>query len=378
MTYLDNAATSWPKPPEVARAMSAFLADVGANPGRSGHRASLEAAGIVADAREAIAGLVGASDPLRVLFGANATEGINLALTLLRPGDRVVTTSMEHNAVMRPLRAAEAEGVQVDVVACAPDGTLDQDAVAAVLPGAALLVATGASNVTGTLLPICELGALAREASVPFLVDAAQTAGCVPLDLKADGIDLLAFTGHKGLYGPMGTGGLVLGDGFDPARLRPLKRGGTGSASASEDQPQFLPDRFEAGTLNVVGLAGLAAGVAWVRRQGIEDLAVRERALTARLRAGLATVPGVRVFGPHAPAATTAVVSFTIDGRDLGDAALALDDAGVACRVGLHCAPSAHRTIGTFPAGTIRFSLGAFTGDADVDAAVEAVAALVP
>nr|NLI49844.1 aminotransferase class V-fold PLP-dependent enzyme [Propionibacterium sp.] len=376
MLYLDNAATSWPKPPGVAEAMTAFLADVGANPGRSGHRRAVEAARLVFDAREGIAELVGASDPLRVVFGANATEALNLALVgLLRPGDRVLCSSMEHNAVMRPLRALEQRGVGVDVVACSSTGELAvADVEAAMRPRTRVIVLTHASNVTGTILPVAAVGRLARDRGLLFCVDAAQTAGAVPIDVVADGIDLLAFTGHKGLLGPMGTGGLVLGDRVDPATLPPLKRGGTGSRSSEELQPDFLPDKYEAGTPNVVGLAGLAAAVRWVLDRGVADVRRHEIALTRRLLTGLAGIEGVTVHGPGDAERQTATVSFTLAGRDPAEVGLLLEEEhDVLCRVGLHCAPAAHRTLGTFPSGTIRFAPGVFTTAEDVDRAVAAV-----
>jgi cysteine desulfurase family protein len=379
MIYLDNAATSWPKPPGVAEAMTHFLAQIGANPGRSGHRLAVAAARTVYAAREAIAGLLGAPDPLRVVFGANATEALNLALNgLLRPGDHVVAGSMEHNSVMRPLRALERTGVQVTTVACSPKGALDPaDLEAAVRPGTRLIVLTHASNVTGALQPIAEAGRIARARDVLLLVDAAQTAGAYPIDMQADGIDLLAFSGHKALCGPMGTGGLILGERVDVRRLTPLKRGGTGSRSEREEQPEFLPDLCESGTPNAVGLAGLAAGVGWVLAQGVDRIRAHELSLTARLLAGLVGIPGVSVQGPGDARRQTATVSFTVGGVEPSDVGLRLDDAyGIMCRVGLHCAPAAHRTLGTFPAGTVRFGLGALNTAEEVDAAVSAVAAL--
>ncbi len=270
MIYFDNAATSWPKPPGVAEAMTHYLAEIGANPGRSGHRLAVEAARMVYGVREAVAELFGAPDPLRVVFGANATEALNLALNgLLRPGDHVVTASMEHNSVMRPLRALERGGVQVTVVRCSPDGVLDPaDLEAAIRPDTRLIALNHASNVVGTLLPVAEAGRIARQHGTLLLVDAAQTAGAYPINVQADAIDLLAFTGHKSLYGPMGTGGLVIGERVDVTQLAPLKRGGTGSRSEHEEQPEFLPDLCESGTPNAVGLAGLGAGMRWVLGAG--------------------------------------------------------------------------------------------------------------
>ena len=376
--YFDNAATSWPKPPGVMEAMARFLNEIGANPGRSGHRMAVEAGRVVYEAREVIAELFNAPDPLRVVFGLNGTEALNLVLRgYLRPGDHVVTSSMEHNAVMRPLRALERQGVEVTVVPCAPDGTLDPgDVLAAIRPNTALVVLNHASNVVGTILPIHEVGAAVGTAgqSPLLVVDAAQTAGAVPIDVQADGIDLLAFTGHKSLYGPMGTGGLVIGERVDLDRLEPLKRGGTGSRSEHEEQPDFLPDKYESGTANAAGLAGLAAGVRWVLERGVEAIRAHEEALTRRLVDGLRAIPGVTVYGTLDPARQTATVSFNIAGMEPSEVGLRLDEEfGVLCRVGLHCAPAAHKTIGTFPTGTVRFSLGVFNTAEEVDRALRAV-----
>ncbi len=380
MIYLDNAATSWPKPPQVLAAMARFLTEVGANPGRSGHRLSVEAGRIVYAAREAVAELFHAPDPLRVVFGMNATEGLNLALRgLLRPGDHVVTSSMEHNSVMRPLRALEREGVSVTVVPCSPEGFLDPRAVLEALrPETRLVVLNHASNVTGTLLPVAEVGrALQRMGGPLLLVDAAQSGGAVPIDMQADGIDLLAFTGHKSLYGPMGTGGLIIGERVPLEEFRPLLRGGTGSRSEWEEQPDFLPDMCESGTPNGVGLAGLEAGVRWVLEQGVEAIRAHEVELSQHLSDGLREIPGVTVYGPDDAHLRTAVVSFNIAGMELSEVGMRLDEEfGIMCRVGLHCAPAAHRTIGTFPVGTVRFALGAFNTREEVDAALRAVARL--
>ncbi|MBC7223745.1 MAG: aminotransferase class V-fold PLP-dependent enzyme [Anaerolineae bacterium] len=379
LIYLDNAATSWPKPPQVAQAMVDFLERVGANPGRSGHRLSVVAARLLYEAREALAELFHAPDPLRVVFGLNATEALNLALHgLLRPGDHVVTSSMEHNSVMRPLRALERQGVEVTVVPCSPEGTLaPQDVERAILPHTKMVVLTHASNVVGTLLPIREVGEIARRHGVLFAVDAAQTAGAVPIDMAADAIDLLCFTGHKALLGPMGTGGLVLGERVDPSALRPLKQGGTGSRSEYEEHPDFLPDLGEAGTPNAVGVAGLLAGVRWVQERGVEALQAHEQALTARLLDGLAGIPGVTVYGPLDASLQTGTVSFNVDGLEPSEVGWMLDEEhGILCRVGLHCAPAAHRTLGTFPRGTVRFALGPFHTAEDADAAVDAVRAI--
>lgn len=379
MIYLDHAATSWPKPPEVLRAMYHFLETAGGNPGRSGHRLSIEAGRIVYDTREVIAQLFHAPDPLRVLFAPNATFALNQALYgLLAPGDRVITTSIEHNSVMRPLRDLEQRGVQLTVVPCAPDGSLELEPLAKALQGGTrLLVLNHASNVTGTITPVAQAAALAHQAGALVLLDAAQTAGVLPIDLPALGIDLLAFTGHKALYGPPGTGGLVLAGGFDPAWLNPLVRGGTGSRSEYEEQPTMLPDKFESGTPNGVGIAGLGAGVRWVLAQSIDAIRAHEMSLTGQLLAGLAELSQVRIYGPRSAIKQTATVSFTINGRHVSDIGLRLDEEyDILCRVGLHCSPATHRTIGTFPEGTVRLALGWSNSAAEVDAVLRAIGKL--
>lgn len=372
MIYFDNAATSWPKPDAVREAMEAFLRESGANPGRSGHRLSIQAGRVVFEARERVARLFGVGDPLAVAFTKNATEALNLALFgLLAPGDQVITSMMEHNSVLRPLRFLEAQGVAVTRVPSAGDGTLDPDDVArAITKRTRLIVLSHASNAFGTICPIEPIGRLAAERDLLFGVDAAQTAGVLPLDMSAMHIDLLAFTGHKSLYGPQGTGGLCIGE-RARRRLRPLLYGGTGSSSDSDVQPEFLPDRFEAGTLNAVGLAGLAAGLSFVEERGREAIRARESALTARLLNGLRGMPRVKVFGPLDPSRRIAVVSFNIAGWDCSAAAAALEErAEICCRAGLHCAPAAHRQLGTFPEGTVRFSLGMFNDEEQIDAAL--------
>jgi cysteine desulfurase/selenocysteine lyase len=379
MIYFDNAATSWPKPDSVSEAIVRYMRDVGASPGRSGHRLAVEAERIRFAAREAIARLLGLSDPMRVIFMLNATAALNLVMRgLLPPGSHVVSTSMEHNAVMRPLRALERQGVALSLVPCRPDGTMDPEAINEhVTPKTRLIVVNHASNVCGTVLPIRAIGALARRRGIPFLVDAAQTAGCWPIDMAAENIDLLAFTGHKCLMGPTGTGGLAIHDDFDIALLPTMIHGGTGSRSEQESQPEHLPDKYEAGTPNIAGLAGLAAGLQYVLDRGVDQIRHHEQELTRRLIAGLNEVAGVRVLGTGDAARQTATVSFTLDGRSPSDVALALDERfDILCRPGLHCAPRAHRTLGTLPGGAVRLAPGPFSTEADVRQAVDAVASL--
>jgi len=374
--YLDNAATSWPKPEVMMKAMCAFSSSVGANPGRSGHTLSIEAARIILAARETVAALFAIPNPLRVAFTRNATEALNIAIHgLLGEGGHVVTSSMEHNSVMRPLRALEGRGLRVDAAPCSATGELDpRDLLPLLRPETKAVVITHASNVTGTLMPIGEIGAACRERGIALCVDASQTAGTVPIDVEAMRVDLLAFTGHKALLGPQGTGGLYLREGLEH-KVAALMQGGTGSASEFEVQPGFMPDKYEAGTPNTIGIAGLGASAGFILERGVEAVREYETGLVARLLAGLSSIPGVSVHGVADASRRSAVVSFTLKGVSPSDAVLSLDaNYGIMARPGLHCAPSAHRTIGTFPEGTLRFSPGFFTTPEDIDHAVEAVA----
>lgn len=375
ITYLDNAASSWPKPECVIRSVERVLRDAAANPGRSGHRLSIAAARVIADARSETAGLFGIDDPLRIVFTRNATEALNIVIAgMLSPGDHVVTSGMEHNSIMRPLRAKEKEGVDLSVVTCSLTGELDPKEVRKALrKDTRLVVMNGASNVSGTIMPVSEVGRIAHEHGIPLCVDAAQAAGCLPIDVSEMNIDLLAFTGHKALYGPQGTGGLYVAPGLEE-RIPPLMMGGTGSASEHEEQPLFMPDKFEAGTPNTAGIAGLLAGVRFVMEKGVDVIRAREMELAARLMEGLSAIPGVRVYGPAEPGKRIALVPFTIHGMETSEVALRLDEEyGIMVRSGLHCAPSAHRTIGTLPGGVVRASLGIFNTDEDIRNILHAV-----
>jgi len=375
LIYMDNGATSFPKPPAVSQAMLHFLTNVGGSPGRSGHRLSQEAARTVFDCRESLAALFAVPDSRRIAFTLNATEALNTALLgLLREGDGVVTTAMEHNSVMRPLRElVRSRGISLHVVPCDNSGRLDLDELERALKKGPRLVAVNhASNVTGAVVPLETIGALAKSAEALLLVDAAQSAGVIPIDVVRDGVDILAFTGHKGLLGPQGTGGLWVREGVE---VTPLCRGGTGSNSELEEQPDFYPDRLESGTHNAVGLAGLRAGVEFLRATGVDIIAGHERSLAARLLEGLGALRGVTLHGPPAGKDRTSVVSFTIPGMAPSEIGFLLDEAfGVLTRVGLHCAPGAHRAIGTFPEGTIRLSPGYFTTPGEIEKVIEAVA----
>jgi cysteine desulfurase family protein len=376
MIYFDNAATSWPKPTGVAEAMVHFLNNIGANPGRSGHHLAVESGRIVYDTREAIARLFNASDPLRVVFGHNVTEALNMALHgLLRSGDHIITSSMEHNSMMRPIRTLKKKGVAVTVIRCSSEGFLDpNDLKAAIRPTTVMIALNHASNIVGTLLPIAEVGQIARNHDLLLLVDAAQTGGAYPIDMQKDCIDLLGFTGHKSLYGPMGTGGLILGERVNINNFKPIKTGGTGSNSGSEEQPNFLPDMCESGTPNAVGLAGLNAAIQELLEKGINNIRTHEMALTQELIDGLEDIPKVRIYGGRNANYQTATVSFNIDGMESSEVGIRLDqEYGIMCRVGLHCAPVSHKTIGTFPEGTVRFGLGVFNTIEEVKTALSAV-----
>lgn len=373
--YLDNAATSWPKPPEVPAAVRREIVHGGGNPGRSGHRKSIEAGRVVLRCRELLAELLGVHDPSHIVFTKNATEALNIVLQgILRDGGRIVTTGMEHNSVLRPLRALERAGIVVEQAAADRDGRVDTaDIVRRITPRTRLVIVTHGSNVTGAVNDVAAVGAACRDRGVPFLVDAAQTAGCVPIDLRELPVDYLAFSGHKGLLGPQGTGGLYV---RDETLLPPLLRGGTGSLSDREEQPDFLPDRYESGTLNVPGLAGLAAGAAHLLRRGVQSVHEHDARLRAALLDVLSRNPRVRVFGPAA-GPCTGVVSVLIEGMSPSTIGEELERRfGILTRIGLHCAPGAHRTIGTFPDGTVRLSWGPFTSDRDIAWAGRALLAI--
>jgi len=375
--YLDNAATSWPKPETVYQAVDHFMREVGATPGRGGHWREEEAARIADEARAALAQLFNAPDPAGIAFTMNATQAINMALKgVLRPGDHVITSSIEHNAMWRPLKALERRGVAVTAVPCAADGTLDPaDVAAAIRPNTRLIALLHASNVLGTLLPVAAIGQIAHDHGLLFLVDAAQTAGAHPIDVQAMHIDLLAFPGHKGLYGPHGTGGLVVRPGV---QLETWIEGGSGTESAPETMPEALPLRLEAGTQNAAGIAGLLAGARFVLAQGVERIREHELALTGQLIEALGDVPGLTVLGPAGLARRTAVVSVTVEGYIPDQLAAVLDQVfDIATRAGLHCAPQAHRTAGTLEAGALRFSPGYFNTPEEVAEAAAALQSIV-
>lgn len=375
--YLDNAATSFPKPPEVVAAVEATLRHNAANPGRGGHQLSLQAGRLVMECRETLARFFAIGDAARIAFTANATEAINLGLFgVLKPGDRVVTTSMEHNAVVRPLRALSDRGVDVVRVDADAQGLVAPAALrAACLADTRLLIMNHCSNVTGTLQAIEEIGPWCRRQGILFMVDAAQSAGIFPIDVEAMAIDLLAVPGHKSLLGPPGTGFLYVREGLD---LQPLLYGGTGNFSQSSAQPLAMPERLESGTLNTIGLAGLKAAVEFLEAVGLERVRAHEQALLGQLIDGLGGLDGVTLYGPLGSSRHGGALSFNINNLDPSLLGFRLDrEYGICCRVGLHCAPEAHGSIGTLPEGTVRLSPGFFNTAAEIEATLTAICEII-
>ncbi|SMC23941.1 cysteine desulfurase family protein [Desulfacinum hydrothermale DSM 13146] len=372
--YLDHAATSYPKPAAVEEAVLWALRELAA-PGRGTHPRAQKATQWIEEARRAAADLLGAEDPSRVVFTKSATEGINCALKgFVRPGDRVVATSMEHNAVARPLaRLMRERDVTVEWLPCLPSGALDLDLVRKALdPPPRLVVCPHASNVNGALFPVESIARLCHERGVAFLLDAAQTAGIVPIHADQWGCAMIACSGHKGLLGPSGVGLLYVGRHVDVA---PLLEGGTGSRSEQWEQPEHLPDRYEAGTPNVPGIAGLKAGIHTVQERGVQSIGERERGAASFLEDQMEAVRGVVVHRPHRRGGNA--VSFRVEGLHPQDVASVLAQAGIAVRAGLHCAPLAHRTLGTYPEGTVRAAPGLDTSQEDLLCLVERVDRLV-
>ncbi|MBE6046523.1 MAG: aminotransferase class V-fold PLP-dependent enzyme [Clostridiales bacterium] len=366
MIYLDNAATSWPKPEVVYDAVSNSIKRSG-NPGRSNSEEARAAATDIIEARTALAELFHVADPNRIVFALNATDAINLGLQgMLKPGDHVITSQMEHNAVTRPLAYLEDAGVMVTKVKTDPVSGADLDEVRqAFRPETKLVIMTHASNVTGTLNPIGEIGAICREHNVPFMVDASQSAGAIPIDVVKMNIDLLAFPGHKSLLGPTGTGALYVSETVSP---KPVRSGGTGVFSEVRLQPEQLPYYYEAGTQNTIGIAGLCAGAHYILERSVNNIYFEEQKLVQMLIDGLTSIPGVTVYGPlTAPRA--AAVSFNIEGMDCADVAMILESYyDISVRSGLQCAPDTHRMLGTIDiGGTVRVSPGLFTTADEID-----------
>lgn len=361
MMYLDNAATSYPKPACVGRAMMTALQQYGGNPGRGGHRMTLQASEMVYRTRERAAAFFGLTNPSRVVFTANTTAALNVALkSILMDGGRVVVSDMEHNSVMRPLIAAGGRYPRFDV---ATVGETAEETVAnfrrCIGRSTVAIVCLHASNVFGNVLPLAALGRLARENGLLFVVDAAQTAGVLPIDMQAMQIDLLCVAGHKGLCGPSGTGMLLCSERYTP---HPLMEGGSGNQSLSEQMPDELPERLECGSLNTVGICGLSAALQWAASRDMEAAGRAEVRELARLYDRLAAMPSCRLYtGRPQWGESVPLLSFTLQGQSPEETAARLDRAGVAVRAGLHCAPAAHRHFGTLPHGTVRIAPSPFT-----------------
>ena len=376
--YLDNAATSWPKPESVYQTMDEFLRRKGGNPGRGGHSMAAAAKETVEETRMLLARLINAPEMNRVIFALNCTDALNLGLKgLLRPGDHVITSCIGHNSLVRPMRKLEKQGVRITRLPPLVETRVvsAKDIEEAITENTKLVVLTHASNVTGVIQPVADYGAIARRHNLVFMVDAAQTAGNYPIDVEASNIDLLAFSGHKGLLGPPGTGVLYVGHRVD---LDSLREGGTGSYSEQEEQPVTLPDRYESGTLNSVGISGLGAGLKYIFKEGLERIRTHEQYLIDRLIDGLSNIPGLILYTARDRSKQAPVISCNIEGYEPGEVGTILDQAfDIKVRTGLHCAPAAHRTLGTYPLGTIRLSPGYFNTEEEIALTLQAVKKIV-
>ncbi len=375
--YFDNAATSFPKPEAVVEATINYMKNSGGNPGRSGHRLSIETGSVIFSARQSLADFFSVLNPMKIIFTSNATEALNLAiLGTARDDFHVITSSMEHNSTIRPLKELESRGIiSLTIVKCSSNGFLDpEDFAKSVKPETKMAVINHASNSFGILQPVREIGEICTHNGIIFIVDAAQSAGIINIDMKKDNIDMLAFAGHKSLYGPTGTGGLVISDSFDYKMIKPLKFGGTGSFSDKIIQPDFLPDIFESGTPNSAGIYGLGAGLQFIAETGFDNIKIHKKELTEYfIRKASAEVDGYINYIP-AGLIETGVVSFNIDKIQCSDVSEILsDEFGIMSRAGLQCTPLSHETIGTFPDGTVRFSFGIFNTKEDIDNSISAL-----
>ncbi len=373
MIYLDNAATSYPKPKVVLRAMVECMRDYCGNPGRSGHHMSMKTGEEIYKTRRELGKLFSIGDSSRIVFVSNTTDALNLGIKgTLESGDHVITTSMEHNSVLRPLKALEDSGVETTIVKCEGDGSLNIESLRKeIRQNTKLIVCTHASNVTGTIIPIKEIGEIARCHNILFLVDAAQSAGAVPIDVVKMNIDLLAIPGHKGLLGPMGTGALYVNE---KVRLKPMKQGGTGTKSRDLNHPLEFPDGYEAGTVNAPGIIGLGHSSGYVSKVGINNIRAHEEGLIASLDEALRNMKGVIVYGPWDYRRKTGIVLFNLDHMNCEEVCEKLNsDYGIACRGGYHCAALAHKTIGTYNTGAVRLSVGPFNTRKEISTAIEAI-----
>ena len=372
--YLDNAATSFPKPKEVATAVYDFMVNNGTSSGRGSYKKAMQSDYIVYECRKLIGKLFNFDNPKKVVFTSNVTDSLNIAMRgILKENDHVITSSLEHNAVWRCLKTLERDiNIKIDTVECSKDGiTNPQDIKKYIKKDTALIVFTQASNVLGTIQPIREIGAIAREHNIPFLVDSAQSAGAMKIDVKEDNIDILAFTGHKSLLGPMGTGGLIINTDID---IKPLKAGGTGGDSAYEYQPDYYPNHLETGTSNVSGIAGLREAIKFLNKEGIENIHNKEKVLTKYALEKLETVKDIEIYGPKDCEKMLSVISFNIKDKRPEDVGGIIDQKyDIMLRAGLHCAPTAHSVIGTKDRGTLRIGLGYFNKKEDIDKLVEAL-----
>lgn len=379
--YFDNAATSFPKPGNVAQNVYDYIENIGGNPGRSGHKRSFMAGDIVFNAREKIAELFGLSNPMRVAFTLNATDALNFLISgFIKKGDHVITTSMEHNSTIRPLKALESKrGIELSVIETDSRGYLSGESVKnEIKNNTTTLVINHASNICGTVQPLAEIGSICKEKGITMIADCAQSAGIVDIDMQKMNIDLLAFAGHKGLYGPTGTGGMVFADTFDHTRLSPLRYGGTGSFSDKIIQPDFLPDKYESGTPNVAGISGLLAGLEFIENLPEKSGTIRKHKndLVSYMFSQCNNIKGFRFLNEE-DTVETGVVSFNIENMTSSEVAGILEEEyNIMCRAGLHCAPLAHETMGSFPSGTVRFSFGYFNTREEVETAVEALACI--
>nr|WP_295778943.1 aminotransferase class V-fold PLP-dependent enzyme [uncultured Intestinibacter sp.] len=372
--YLDNAATSFPKPKEVADAVYDFMINNGTSSGRGSYKKAMQSDYIVYECRKLIGNLFNFDDPKKVVFTSNVTDSLNIAIRgILKENDHVITSSLEHNAVWRCLKTLEKDiNIKIDTVECSKDGiTNPEDIKKYIRKDTALIVFTQASNVLGTIQPIKEIGKIARENNIVFLVDAAQSAGAMKIDIKEDNIDILAFTGHKSLLGPMGTGGLIINTDID---IKPLKAGGTGGDSAYEYQPDYYPNHLETGTSNVSGIAGLRAAIKFLNKEGIDNIHNKEKKLTKYALQRLETVKDIEIYGPKDCEKILSVISFNIKNKRPEDISTILDQKyDIMLRAGLHCAPTAHSVINTKDRGSLRIGIGYFNTKDDIDKLVEAL-----